>query len=121
MPSVGCQTTEVIVMSTEEYDQHLRKASSTVNVDADLERLKTFFLTYDPQPPVMDPDRFQDICIQVGAASLFKTLYDAMSSTRMSDERQQLTKLRVMVVPYLMMYSKSQGANWFQVSLARTL
>ena len=26
-----------------------------------------------------------------------------------------------MVVPYIMMYSKSQQANWFQVSLARSL
>ena len=99
--SVGCQTTDVIVMTTEEYDQLLRKASSTVDVEADLERLKTFFLTYDPQPPVMDPDHFQDICMQVGAAQLFTTLYNAMSSTRMSDERQQLTKLRVMVVLYI--------------------
>ena len=39
----------------------------------------------------------------------------------MSDERQELTKVRVMVVIYIMIYSQSQRANWFQVSLARTL
>ena len=69
----------------------------------------------------MNPDRFEDICTQVGAANLFSILYTAMSSPRMSDERQQLTRLRVMVVLYIMMYSKSQRANWFQVSLARSL
>jgi hypothetical protein len=83
---------------------------------------KTFFLTYDPQPPVMDPNRFKGICMEVGATfSLFSTLHDAMSSDRMSDERQELTKLRVMVVIYIMMDSQSQPADWFQVSLARTL
>ena len=69
----------------------------------------------------MDPDRFQEICAQGGVANLFSILNNAMSSTRMSDERQQLTKLRVMVVLHIMMYSRSQRANWFQLSLARTL
>ena len=39
----------------------------------------------------------------------------------MSDERKSLTKLRAMVVIYIMIYSHSQRANWFQVTLARTL
>ena len=39
----------------------------------------------------------------------------------MSDERKNLTKLQAMVVIYIMMYSHSQRANWFQVTLARTL
>jgi hypothetical protein len=69
----------------------------------------------------MDPDQFQDICMEAGAANLFSTLYNAMSSDRMSEERQELTKLRVMVVIYIMIYSQSQRANWFQISLARTL
>ena len=58
-------------------------------------------------PPVMDPNRFKGICMEVGATSLFSTIHDAMSSDRMSDERQELTKLRVMVVMYTMMYSQS--------------
>ena len=39
----------------------------------------------------------------------------------MSTERKNLAKLRAMVVAYIMMYSQSQKANWFQVTLARTL
>ena len=80
-----------------------------------------FFLAYDQQPPTMDPDRFQEICAQAGLGNHFSILNNAMSSTRMSGERQPLTKLRVIVVLYIMMYSRSQHANWFQLSLARTL
>ena len=119
--SVECQTTEVIVISKDEYEKLLQKTASIIDIEGDLEKLKTFFLAYDPQPPVMDPDRFQEICAQAGVANLFSILNNAMSLTRMSDERQQLTKLRVMVVLYIMMYSRSQRANWFQLSLARTL
>ena len=121
--SVECQTTEVIVISKDEYEKLLQKTANIIDIEGDLEKLKTFFLAYDPQPPKMDPDRFQEICAQAGVANLFSILNNAMSSTRMSDERQQLTKLRVlvMVVLYIMMYSRSQRANWFQLSLARTL
>ena len=121
--SVECQTTEVIVISKDEYEKLLQKTANIIDIEGDLEKLKTFFLAYDPQPPKMDPDRFQEICAQAGVANLFSILNNAMSSTRMSDERQQLTKLRVlvMVVLYVMMYSRSQRANWFQLSLARTL
>ena len=119
--SIECQTTEVVTISKEEYEELLHKAAGTIDIEGDLEKLKTFFLSNDPQPPVMNPDRFEEICTQVGAANLFSILYTAMSSPRMSDERQQLTRLRVMVVLYIMMYSKSQRANWFQVSLARSL
>ena len=88
----------------------------------DFEKLKTFFLSYDPQPPIVDPDRFQGICkqLQVGASSLFSTLHDAMSANQMSNERQKLTKMILVVVTYIMTYSQSQRANWFRVSLART-
>ena len=89
--SVECQTTEVITISKEEYEELLHKAAGIIDI-GDLEKLKTFFLACDPQPAVMDPSRFQDISTQVGAANLFSTLYTAMSSPRMSDERQQLNK-----------------------------
>ena len=59
-------------------------------------------------------------CRQVGAESLYKTLFDSMSSERVSDERKSLTKMRVMVVIYIMLFSMSQKANWFQVALSRT-
>ena len=119
--SVECQTDEVIFLSKKEYEDILGKAARNIDMKGDLEKLKTFFLSYDPQPPIMDPDQFQDICKQVGVSNLFSTLHDAMSTNRMSDERQKLTKMRVVVVIYIMMYSQSQRANWFQVSLARTL
>ena len=119
--SVECQTDEVIFMSKEDYEEFVYKATKNIDIKGDLEKLKTFFLTHDPHPPVMDPNQFKGICMEVGATNLFSTLHDAMSSDRMSDDRQELTKLRVMVVIYIMMYSQSQRANWFQVSLARTL
>ena len=119
--SVECQTDEVIFLSKKEYEDILGKAARNIDMKGDPEKLKTFFLSYDPQPPIMDPDQFQDICKQVGVSNLFSTLHDAMSTNRMSDERQKLTKMRVVVVIYIMMYSQSQRANWFQVSLARTL
>ena len=97
------------------------KAAGNIDMKGNLEKLRTFFLSYDPQPPIMDPDRFQDICKQVGVSSLFSTLHDATSTNRMSDEQQNLTKMRVVIVIYIMMYSQSQQANWFQVSLARKL
>ena len=119
--SVECQTTEVTVISKDKYEKLLQKTANIIDIEGDLEKLKTFFLAYDPQPPIMDPDRFQEICAQAGVANLFSILNNAMSSTRTSDERQQLTKLRVMVVLYIIMYSSSQRANWLQLSLARTL
>ena len=121
MASVECQTDEVTFMSKEDYEKLVCNAAGVLDIKGNLEKLKTFLLAYDAQPPVMDPDQFQDICMQAGAVNLFSTLYKAMSSDRMSKERQELTKLRVMAVIYIMIYSKSQRANWFQVSLARTL
>ncbi|XP_028405775.1 uncharacterized protein LOC114528351 [Dendronephthya gigantea] len=69
----------------------------------------------------MDPDKFEQVCLQIGAEKLFNKLCNAMSLSRMSAERKHLTKLRTMVVIYIMMFSQSQKANWFQVTLARTL
>lgn len=120
-PSVECQTDEVTLLSKDDYQALVNKATENLHVKGDLEKLRTFILTCDPQSAEMDPKRFQEICTQAGAKKLFSTFYDAMSSQRMSEERQELTKLRVMVVIYIMMYSQSQKANWFQVSLARTL
>ncbi len=106
--SVECQTDEVIFMSKEDYEEFVYKATKNINIKGDLENLKTFFLTHDPHPPVMDPNQFKGICMEVGVTNLFSTLHDAMSSDQMSDDCQELTKLRVMVVKYIMMYSQSQ-------------
>ena len=60
----------------------------------------------------MEPDKLQDICRQVRVASPFSTLHDAINSNRMSDERQELTKMRVvLIVIYIMMYSQLQRAG----------
>ena len=39
----------------------------------------------------------------------------------MSNEGKRLTQLRATAVIYVMMYSRSQKNNWFQITLARTL
>ena len=119
--SVECQTDDITVLSKDEYEALVHKAAQKFDLKDDLEKLKTFILAYDVQPPEMDPDHFQEICKQAGAENLFPTLLRAMSSNCMSDDRQGLTKLRVMVVVYIMLYSQSQRVNWFQQSLARTL
>ena len=69
----------------------------------------------------MAPAEFERICKQIGAEKLLQVLHDCMSSERMSDERKNLTRLRVMFVIHIMMYSRSQRSNSFQVTLARTL
>ncbi|CAB4041343.1 Hypothetical predicted protein [Paramuricea clavata] len=91
--SVECQTNDGIFLSKEEYEELIQKSAEIFDIKGDLEKLKTHFLAYDPQPPVMDPNQFEEICMQAGAGKLFSTLHMAMSSNRMSDERQGLTKL----------------------------
>ena len=81
--SVECQTNEVILVSKEEHEELICKAAENIDVKAEVEKLKTFFLTYDPQPAIMDSEQFQNMCTQAGAANLFSTLYNAMSSYRM--------------------------------------
>ena len=49
--SVECQTDEVIFMSKEDYEKLVCKAAEVIDIKGDLEKLKTFFLTWDPQPP----------------------------------------------------------------------
>ena len=102
-------------MVPSEYEELIQKSSGNIDIKGDLEKLKKCFLTYDPQTPVMDPDEFESIWMPAGASKLFTTLHMAMSSSRMSDDRQGLTKLQVMVVIYIMICSQSQRANWFQV------
>ena len=64
-------------MSKEEHEGLIHKAAENIDIKGDLEKLKTFFLAYDPQPAVMDPEQFQHMCTQAGAANLFSTLYNA--------------------------------------------
>ena len=115
------QTDECVVISKEEYENLLKKASSYVDYKKDLEKLSIYFSCVFNRSPAMDVNEFEKICKQVGAENLFNLLVDTMSSEKMSTERKNLAKLRAMVVTYIMMYSQSQKANWFQVTLARTL
>ena len=109
-------------ISKAEYEELLKKASFCVDFQGDLNKISNYnFTSVFNQLPEMDPNKFEQICKQVGAENLFHTLCAAMTSGRMSEERKHLTKLRSMVVIYIMMYSLSQRSNWFQVTLARTL
>ena len=70
----------------------------------------------------MDPTAFESICTRVaGAENLYNCINNAICSNRMSTERKQLSKLRTMVIIYIMVYSQSQRSNSFQVALLRTL
>lgn len=115
------QTEKGIFISEEEFERLRQKAETCADFKKDLHKLCIYFSSMLNQCPEMDPSEFEKICKHVGAEKLLKMLYDLMSSERMSDERKNLTKLRAMVVIYIMMYSHSQRANWFQVTLARTL
>ena len=110
-----------VFISKAEYEELLKKASFCVDFQGDLNKISNYFTSVFNQLPEMDPNKFEQICKQVGAENLFHTLCAAMTSGRMSEERKHLTKLRSMVVIYIMMYSLSQRSNWFQVTLARTL
>ena len=110
-----------VFISKAEYEELLKKASFCVDFQGGLNKISNYFTSVFNQLPEMDPNKFEQICKQVGAENLFHTLCAAMTSGRMSEERKHLTKLRSMVVIYIMMYSLSQRSNWFQVTLARTL
>ena len=69
----------------------------------------------------MDCAGFEKICEQIGADNLYKVLCSTMGTERMSNERKYLSKLRALVVIYIIMYSHSQRVKLFQVTFARTL
>lgn len=115
------QTDQCICISPSEYEELLEQASKYVDVEQELEKISSHFFKSSNPCPEMDPGKFEEVCQQIGAEKLFNKLYNAMSLSRMSAERKHLTKLRTMVVIYIMMFSQSQKANWFQVTLARTL
>ena len=117
----GIQTDECILVSKDEYEQLIHKASKYVDFKGDLDKIIKYFLSVSNQCPVMDPAEFEKICEQIGADNIYKVLCSTKGTERMSNERKYLTKLRAMVVIYIMMYSHSQRVNLFQVTLARTL
>ena len=114
------QTEKCIFLTEEEYDL-LNDLDYDLDFGQDLDKLSTYFSSMVNQSPEIAPAEFERICKQIGAEKLLQVLYDCMSSERMSDERKNLTRLRAIVVIHIMMYSRSQRSNSFQVTLARTL
>ena len=56
-----------------------------------------------------------------GAENLYNCIQNAICSDRMSRERKHLSKLRTMVIIYIMIYLQSQRSNAFQAAFSRTL
>ena len=108
-----------VFLSAEEYALLLKKASFCPNFNKDLVKIRSH-IAHLPQPE-MDLSAFENICRDAGAANLYGCINDAICSDRMSTERKQLSKLRTMVIIYIMVYSQSQRSNSFQVALSRTL
>ncbi len=122
LPSVAekeCQTMDSVFLSADEYASLLAKASFCPNFSEDLIKIR-FHIANLPQPE-MDPTAFEQLCRDAGAKNLYSCINDAICSDRMSSERRHLSKLRTMVVIYIMIYSQSQRSNAFQVALSRTL
>ena len=92
-----------MLLSEAEYDELLKKASFCVDFQGDLNKISNYFTSVFNQSPEIDPHKFEQICKHVGAENLFHTLYAAMTSGRMSEDRKHLTELRIMVVIYIMM------------------
>ena len=114
-----CQTMDGVFLSAEEYALLLKKASFCPNFNEDLVKIRCH-ISHLTQPE-MDPCAFENICKDAGAANLYSCINDAICSNRMSTERKQLSKLRTMVIIYIMVYSQSQRSNSFQVALSRTV
>ena len=114
-----CQTMDGVFLSAEEYALLLKKTSFCPNCNEDLVKIRCH-ISHLTQPE-MDRCAFENICKDAGAANLYSCINDAICSNRMSTERKQLSKVRTMVIIYIMVYSQSQRSNSFQVALSRTL
>lgn len=114
------QTDDVICLPIPEYNTLLEKAESYCNFKEELSLLRTA-LSKEIDIQEMDPDTFEAFCQNAGAGKLFSIIFEAMCCERMSASRARLTKLRSMAIIYMMIYGRSQKANWFQVALSRTL
>ena len=65
--SVECQTSDGIFLTPDEYEELIQKSAENIDIENDLEKLN------DLQTPVMDPNEFESMCMQAGAAKLFTT------------------------------------------------
>ena len=71
--------------------------------------------------PEMNLQANEQMCKNVGDDNLYNCIKDATCSEKMSDERKHLSEVRTMVIIYIIVYSKSQKSNSFQVALSRIL
>ena len=67
----------------------------------------------DKMPP-FDPDSLQEACIVASANKLSHVIFNAMSYEDRSEKRQEHNKEKVVTIIYMLMYSRSQKASWFQ-------
>ena len=63
----------------------------------------------------------KEFVARFGAGTIFATFCDVMSTERMSEERKKLSRIRAMIVIYMLMYGESQRAHLFQVASSITL
>ena len=95
-----CQTVDGVFLPADEYASLLARASFCPNFREDLIKIR-FHIASLPQPE-MDPTVFEKLCKDAGAQNLYNCINDAICSDRMSTERKHLSKLRTMVVIYIM-------------------
>ena len=74
------QTNECILVSKDEYEQLIHKASKYVDFKGDLDKIINYFLSVSNQYPVMDPAEFEKICEQIGADKIYKVLCSTMGT-----------------------------------------
>eukprot|EP00112_Aurelia_sp_Birch-Aquarium-sp1_P025550 Seg855.2 transcript_id=Seg855.2/GoldUCD/mRNA.D3Y31 product="hypothetical protein" protein_id=Seg855.2/GoldUCD/D3Y31 len=114
------QTMEGTFLLKDDFEKLLEKAQQFCNFKEELNKIR-LALPVGSEGPEMDPDAFESFCEQAGAKKLFSSIYNAMISEKMSKNRKDLSKVRTMVIIYMMVYRQSQKANSFQVTLSRTL
>lgn len=110
----------VITIKESEYQDLLNKTSKVCSFKEDVEMVREYF-SNTLKSVEMDATKFEDICQRLGVRNLLVTLYHAMCTERMSEGRKTLNRIRAMIIIDMMMYGQSQKANYFQVSLSRTL
>eukprot|EP00794_Sanderia_malayensis_P020709 gene20709-22741_t len=120
----SCQTkNDDIVIDLQLYNDLLEKSSAAINLRDEIENVKqkcTDLFGHDGTPE-MNPEKFEKMCEDAGATKIFPFIFNSLCSERMSKSRQDLNRVRTMVIICMMVYGQSQKANWFQVTLSRTL
>ena len=64
--------------------------------------------------PIYDPDDFEAFCKESGCADLYTTLLASQTTSRQSDERFELARIRTVAIMYRLVYGLSQWANFYQ-------